>query len=82
MSGAGAIDEADEPVTVLVARRVRPGKEVEFERWASELTRAASHFDGFLGAGLLRYEGRASGARRAGHVHHSRATDDRARDLV
>ncbi len=54
MSGAGAIDDADEPVTVLVARRVRPGKEVEFERWASELTRAASGFDGFLGAGLLR----------------------------
>ena len=54
MSGVGAIDDADEPVTVLVARRVRPGKEVEFERWASELTRAASGFDGFLGAGLLR----------------------------
>ena len=54
MSEAGAIDDANEPVTVLVARRVRPGKEVEFERWASELTRAASHFDGFLGAGLLR----------------------------
>ena len=54
MSEAGAIDDANEPVTVLVARRVRPGKEVEFERWASELTRAASAFDGFLGAGLLR----------------------------
>src|SRR6476659_2593896 len=46
--------EADGPVTVLVARRVRPGKEVQFETWASELTRAASGFDGFLGAGLLR----------------------------
>ena len=54
MSGAGETDGADGPVTVLVARRVRPGKEVEFERWASELTRAASAFDGFLGAGLLR----------------------------
>ncbi len=54
MSEAGAIDDANEPVTVLVARRVRPGREVEFERWASELTRAASAFDGFLGAGLLR----------------------------
>jgi uncharacterized protein len=54
MSEVGAIDDAGEPVTVLVARRVRPGKEVEFERWASELTRAASGFDGFLGAGLLR----------------------------
>ena len=39
---------------MLVARRVGPVKEVEFEQWASELTRAASRFDGFLGAGLLR----------------------------
>ena len=54
MSGAGETDGADGPVTVLVARRVVPGKEVEFEKWASELTRAASSFDGFLGAGLLR----------------------------
>ena len=54
MNGAGETDGADEPVTVLVARRVLPGKEVEFETWASELTRAASAFDGFLGAGLLR----------------------------
>ena len=46
--------ETDGPVTVLVARRVLPGKELQFETWASELTRAASGFDGFLGAGLLR----------------------------
>jgi antibiotic biosynthesis monooxygenase (ABM) superfamily enzyme len=54
MSGAGDTDGADGPVTVLVARRVVPGREVEFETWASELTRAASGFGGFLGAGLLR----------------------------
>lgn len=42
------------PVTVMVARRVHPGKEIEFEDWAEELTRAASEFPGFLGAGLLR----------------------------
>src|SRR5258707_9922810 len=52
--GMSAPGETDGPVTVLVARRVLPGKEVEFETWASELTRAASGFDGFLGAGLLR----------------------------
>jgi antibiotic biosynthesis monooxygenase (ABM) superfamily enzyme len=51
---AGEAGAATTPVTVLVARRVRPGKEVEFEDWASSLTRAASSFDGFLGAGLLR----------------------------
>src|SRR5207244_718640 len=43
-----------EPVTVTIARRVAPGREVEFERWAQELTEAASHYKGFLGAGLLR----------------------------
>lgn len=41
-------------VTVTVARRVRPGREREFEEWADRLTEAASHFDGFLGAGRLR----------------------------
>ena len=54
MNGAGEIDEPGGAVTVLVARRVVPGREIEFEKWASELTRAASSFDGFLGAGLLR----------------------------
>ena len=53
MSEAESIDDTDGAVTVLVARRVVPGKEIEFEKWASELTRAASSFDGFLGAGLL-----------------------------
>ena len=42
------------PVTIFVARRVHPGMEVEIEDWAEELTRAASEFHGFLGAGLLR----------------------------
>jgi hypothetical protein len=41
-------------VTVTVARRVAAGREVEFETWAEALTRAASRFPGFLGAGLLR----------------------------
>lgn len=54
MSDAADIVEMGGPVTVLVARRVQPGREIEFEDWAEELTRAASGFDGFLGAGLLR----------------------------
>jgi antibiotic biosynthesis monooxygenase (ABM) superfamily enzyme len=43
-----------QPVTVTIARRVAPGRETEFEEWAVRLTEAASHFAGFLGAGLLR----------------------------
>jgi antibiotic biosynthesis monooxygenase (ABM) superfamily enzyme len=54
MNAAVEADAAGSPVTVLVARSVRPGMEVEFEDWADELTRAASGFPGFLGAGLLR----------------------------
>jgi antibiotic biosynthesis monooxygenase (ABM) superfamily enzyme len=54
MSIAGAAYTAGPPVTVMVGRRVRPGKEIEFEDWAEKLTRAASAFHGFLGAGLLR----------------------------
>jgi antibiotic biosynthesis monooxygenase (ABM) superfamily enzyme len=41
-------------VTVLLARRVAPGREEEFDAWQSDLTRVASHFQGFLGAGVLR----------------------------
>jgi antibiotic biosynthesis monooxygenase (ABM) superfamily enzyme len=51
----GSAREADgAPVTVTVARRVAPGREAEFERWADELTSASARFPGFLGAGLLR----------------------------
>ena len=54
MSGVGETDGADEPVTVLVARRVRPGKEVEFETVGVGVDAGRIAFDGFLGAGLLR----------------------------
>ena len=41
-------------MTVTVARRVEPGREDEFEEWSAEMSRRASRFPGFLGAGLLR----------------------------
>ncbi len=43
-----------EPVTVTVARRVTPGHEREFEKWADGILRAASTWRGFLGGGVLR----------------------------
>jgi uncharacterized protein len=43
-----------EPVTVTIARRVAPGREAEFEDFSAALTRAATRFPGFLGAGMLR----------------------------
>jgi uncharacterized protein len=47
-----AADE-DLPVTVTLSRRVVPGREGDFQRWAAHLTDVASAFPGFLGAGLL-----------------------------
>jgi antibiotic biosynthesis monooxygenase (ABM) superfamily enzyme len=38
----------------MIARSVAPGREGEFEDWSAALTRAASRWPGFLGAGLLR----------------------------
>jgi len=37
----------------MIARQVTPGLEAEFEEWAAGLTRTASRFRGFLGAGML-----------------------------
>jgi antibiotic biosynthesis monooxygenase (ABM) superfamily enzyme len=42
-----------EPVTVTVARVVRPDQRVAFERWADDVLRVASGFPGNLGASLL-----------------------------
>ncbi|MCS4502463.1 antibiotic biosynthesis monooxygenase [Arhodomonas aquaeolei] len=42
------------PVTVSVARRVRPGCEAEYERWVSGIVHAAGAFPGHLGAYVLR----------------------------
>jgi antibiotic biosynthesis monooxygenase (ABM) superfamily enzyme len=40
-----------EPVTVVVRRRVKPGREMEYEAWLETMTRAASgQFEGYLGA--------------------------------
>jgi len=41
------------PVTVTVARRVVPGWEAEFLRWADELVAAVREAPGCLGAGVL-----------------------------
>ncbi|SOE04173.1 hypothetical protein SAMN06272739_0008 [Blastococcus haudaquaticus] len=43
-----------EPVTVTVARVVRPDRREAFERWAENVLELASRFPGNLGASLLR----------------------------
>ncbi len=44
---------APEPVTVTVARRIQPGYEAEFLRWADELVAVARTFHGCLGAAVF-----------------------------
>ena len=40
-----------EPVTVVVRRHVKPGREADYEAWLERLTKGvAEHFDGYLGA--------------------------------
>jgi antibiotic biosynthesis monooxygenase (ABM) superfamily enzyme len=45
---------ADGPVTVIVSRRVRAGREAEFEAWLEEVREAAVAFPGHLGVTVIR----------------------------
>ena len=51
--GADAPAPAAEPVTVTVARTVRPDRRQAFERWAEDVLQVAQRFPGNLGASLL-----------------------------
>ncbi len=46
-----------EPVTVVIVRTVRPGKEAAFETWIKEITEAQARFDGYQGATVIRPQG-------------------------
>lgn len=46
-----------EPVSVLWSRRVKTGREAEFEVWAHSITAAARDFPGHLGASVLHVPG-------------------------
>lgn len=43
----------DEPVTVLYSRRVKPGREADFQAWAHGIVAASRQFPGHLGASVL-----------------------------
>jgi antibiotic biosynthesis monooxygenase (ABM) superfamily enzyme len=51
--GADVSTPPAEPVTVTVARVVRPDQREAFERWADDVLQVASSFPGNLGASLL-----------------------------
>ena len=44
-------------VTVLVTRRIKPGKEAAFEKLMGDIMRAAQEYQGHLGAQLVRPDG-------------------------
>lgn len=44
----------DPPVTAVASRRVKPGREREFEEWVSGILAAANEFPGYLGSEVLR----------------------------
>lgn len=47
-----------EPVTILVRRRVRPGREADYEDWLTRLTEGAARaFPGYMGADFHRPSG-------------------------
>jgi len=50
---ADARPATDDPVTVLYSRRVKPGREADFEAWARGIVAAARQFPGHLGASVL-----------------------------
>lgn len=45
---------AERPVTVVVRRAVRPGREDDYESWLSRLLQEAATLPGFLGTEILR----------------------------
>jgi antibiotic biosynthesis monooxygenase (ABM) superfamily enzyme len=54
LSSAPAQQPVAEPVTVTVARVVRPDQQAAFERWAADVQELLTSFPGNLGSSLLR----------------------------
>jgi antibiotic biosynthesis monooxygenase (ABM) superfamily enzyme len=47
-------DNAEGPITITVSRKVKPGREAEYESWSKEIISAAATFPGYLGVNVLR----------------------------
>ncbi len=50
-------DGDDPPITAVASRRVKPGREKEFEVWISGILDAANEFPGYLGSNVIRPSG-------------------------
>lgn len=49
----------DDPVTVVIQRRVLPGRKDDYERWVSDVSRVAARFPGHQGLSVIRPSGGA-----------------------
>lgn len=47
-------DEKAGPVTVSIARKIKPGLENEYEKWEKDVIHEASKFPGYLGTNFLK----------------------------
>ncbi len=47
-------DQNQAPVTVSIARRIRPGREKDYEAWVSGITAEVSGWPGYQGVNILR----------------------------
>jgi uncharacterized protein len=47
-------ETGDDPVTVMISRRIKPGRETDFEGWLAGITQEAHRFSGYLGANVIR----------------------------
>jgi antibiotic biosynthesis monooxygenase (ABM) superfamily enzyme len=54
LNARGPGPDDDPPVTAVASRRVKPGREREFEEWVSGILAAAKEFPGYLGSEVLR----------------------------
>ena len=48
------MDSNNEPVTVVVAQLVKPGREADYESWINNITQVASTYLGHLGTNVIR----------------------------
>ena len=54
VDGSNPARGEDPPVTAVASRRVKPGREREFEEWVSGMLADANKFPGYLGSEVLR----------------------------
>jgi uncharacterized protein len=89
-----SIGADDPPVTAVASRRVKAGREEEFEEWVAGVTAAGARFPGYLGSNIFRPSGpddeyqivfkfdHASNLERWQGSEERRRWNERARELI